>query len=146
MHEKQKKIDMKSGKPIHSNFKCLYSTMKLDSEEDLQMEEPVLTPIEKLLKDNLELLESKHKDYYLTDLGEEFRVEMLDEIKTLFMEYLKQVLKRYEMDPLNTDTSVHITGSESQSTSTKWKKERFFRYDLFIYYSIFYTRDQTKSL
>ena len=128
MHEKQKKTDMKSGKLIHSNFKCLYSTMKLDGDEELQIEEPVLTPIEKLLKDDLELLESKHKDYYLSD-GEELRDNILDEIKVLFMEYLKHSLQRFEMDPLNTSTSVHITGSESQSTSTKWKKERFFRYE-----------------
>ena len=126
MHDKQKKTDMKSGKLIHSNFKCLYSTMKLDGDEELQIEEPVLTPIEKLLKENLELLESKHRDYLLTDFGEEIRAEMLDEIKVLFMDYLKQGLKRFEMDPLNTPTSVHVTGSETQSTSKKWKRERFF--------------------
>ena len=129
MHEKQKQIDMKSGKPIHSNFKCLYSTMKLDGDEELQIEEPVLTPIEKLLKENLELLESKHRDYLLTDLGEEIRAELLDEIKVLFMDYLKQGLKRFETDSLNTPTSVHVTGSETQSTSKKWKRERFFKYD-----------------
>ena len=136
MHEKQKKTDMKSGKLIHSNFKCLYSTMKLDGDEELLMEEPVLTPIEKLLKDNLELLESKHKDYYLSDFGEEMRVKMLDEIKVFFMDYLKQGLQRFEMDPLNTPTSVHVTGSESQSTSKKWKKERCFKYDFLITHCI----------
>ena len=75
------------------------------------------------------LLESKHRDYLLTDFGEETRAEMLDEIKVLFMDYLKQGLKRFEMDPLNTLTSVHVTGSETQSTSKKWKRERFFKYD-----------------
>ena len=97
--------------------------MKLDEDE---IEEPELTPAEQKIRDNWLLIESKFKDYVLDaeDLEDEARSELLDVIKKLFMDNLSDMISVYENDPLNTDDSIHITGSEGQSKSKKWKKNR----------------------
>ena len=46
----------KTGKQIHSNFYCLYATMKLDEDE---IEEPELTPAEQEIRENWLLIESQ---------------------------------------------------------------------------------------
>ena len=53
------------------------------------------------------------------------RAELLEEIKILFMDNLKESQNRFSNDPLTTDTCVHVTGSEPQSASKSWKKERY---------------------
>ena len=119
-HDK-KNPDKKTGKQIHSNFYCLYATMKLDEDE---IEEPELTPAEQKIRENWLLIESKFKDYVLDaeDLEDEARSELLDVIKKLFMENLSDMINVYEDDPLNTEDGIHITSSEGQSKSKKWKE------------------------
>ena len=121
-HDK-KNPDKKTGKQIHSNFYCLYATMKLDEDE---IEEPELTPAEQKIRENWLLIESKFKDYVLDaeDLEDEARTELLGVIKKLFMDNLSDMISIFENDPLNTHDSIHITGSEGQSKSKKWKENR----------------------
>ena len=97
--------------------------MKLDEDE---IEEPELTPAEQKIRENWLLIESKFKDYVLDaeDLEDEARSELLDVIKKLFMENLSDMINVYENDPLNTEDGIHITGSEGQSKSKKWKENR----------------------
>ena len=123
-HDK-KNTDKKTEKRIHSNFYCLYATMDLDGPEEI--EEAVLSPIEQKIKENWDVIESKFKDYLLDpfDLEEEARAELFEEIKILFIENLKESQNRFSNDPLNTDMGVHVTGSEPQSASKSWKKERY---------------------
>ena len=123
-HDK-KNPDKKTGKHIHSNFYCLYATMKLD-EDEIEPEEPELTPAEEKIRENWLLIESKFKDYVLDaeDLEDEARSEQLGVIKKLFMDNLADMISVFENDPLNTEDSIHITGSEGQSKSKKWKKNR----------------------
>jgi hypothetical protein len=119
--------EKKTGKRIHSNFYCLYATMKLDGEED-ELELPVvLSPIEQKMKENWDLIESKYKDFILDplDQGDVKQAELLEEIKVLFMENLCESLNRFSNDPLSTDMGAHVTGSEPQSASKSWKKERY---------------------
>ena len=125
-HDKIKE-EKKTGKRIHSNFYCLYATMKLDGEED-ELELPVvLSPIEQKMKENWDLIESKYKDFILDplDQGDEKQAELLEEIKVLFMDNLYESLNRFNNDPLSTDMGAHVTGSEPQSASKSWKKERY---------------------
>jgi hypothetical protein len=100
--------------------------MKLDEEDEIESEEPKLTPAEEKIRENWLLIESKFKDYVLDaeDLEDEARLEQLGVIKKLFMENLSDMINVYENDPLNTEDSIHITGSEGQSKSKKWKKNR----------------------
>ena len=80
-HDK-KNPDKKTGKHIHSNFYCLYATMKLD-EDEIEPEEPKLTPAEEKIRENWLLIESKFKDYVLDaeDLENEARSEQLGVLK-----------------------------------------------------------------
>ena len=124
-HDK-KMTEKKTEKRIHSNFYCLYATMDLDGPEEIE-EEAVLSPTEQNIKQNWELIEAKFKDYLLDplDLEEESRAQLMEEIKILFMDNLKESQNRFSNDPLTTDTCVHVTGSETQSVSKSWKKERY---------------------
>ena len=69
-------------------------------------------------------MKAKFKDYVLDaeDLEDEARSELLDVIKKLFMENLSDMINVYEDDPLNTEDGIHITSSEGQSKSKKWKE------------------------
>ena len=118
--------EKKTGKRIHSNFYCLYATMNLDGEEESELP-LVLSPIEQKMKENWDLIESKYKDFILDalDQGDVKQAELLEEIKVLFMANLQESLNRFSTDPLSTDMGAHVTGSEPQSASKSWKKERY---------------------
>ena len=125
-HDKEKK-EKKTEKRIHSNFYCLYANMKLDGDDDIEVEVPVLTPIEQKMKENWDLIESKYKDFIMDPLeqGDVKQAELLEEIKVLFMDNLYESLNRFSNDPLSTDMGAHVTGSEPQAASKSWKKERY---------------------
>ena len=57
----------------------------------------------------------------------ESRIEELNQIRKMFMDNLEQSLNRYDQDPLNTTSAVHVSNSETQSKSEVWKKERCIR-------------------
>ena len=122
------KIDKKTGKKIHSNFYCLYANMQIDQEENEETaEDPVVDPVQAIINSNWLNIETKYKDYLLDpfDLDEEDLAKEMDEIKSLFMENLKQSLECFANDPLNTEKAIHVSGSESQSGSKTWKKARY---------------------
>ena len=100
--------------------------MNLDGEEESELP-LVLSPVEQKMKENWDLIESKYKDFILDalDQGDVKQAELLEEIKVLFMANLHESLNRFSTDPLSTDMGVHVTGSELQSASKNWKKERY---------------------
>ena len=122
-----KKTHKKSGKTIHSNFYCLYANMQIDEEENEPAEDPIEDPIENLIKSKWDTIETRYKDYLLDplDMNDEDLAKEMEEIKKLFVEILNLSLQLYANDPLNTNKSVHVTGSKSQSGSEKWKKARY---------------------
>ena len=142
-----KKTDKKTGKTIHSNFYCLYANMQIDEgEENETAEDPLESPIEKLIKSKWDTIETKYKDYLLDplDLNDEDLAKELEQIKVLFLEILSLSLQLYANDPLNLPKAVHVTGSKSQSGSKVWKKARYILLTASFYESFLRMTDAEK--
>ena len=81
-------------------------------------------PLELQIESNWSEIKSKYRDYWVESLREEEREEALDHVKELFMDNLKEQMKRWSNDPKNTETAVHVTNTEPQGKCKKWKDER----------------------
>ena len=68
----------------------------------------------------------KYEDYSFNPQGldDELQMEELESLKKMFMDNLSESIKRFENDPMNTETAVHVTGSTGQGLSDNWEKPR----------------------